>query len=215
MKSLILKDLYNIGHNVKSMLFVLVILAIAFFPTSGVVGYTVMCAVLCSMWIITTFSFDDISKWTRYAMVMPISRKELVGAKFIVLAVFGAVGSLIGTAGSLIGELLRGAHTLTPAGIREQLFLTLIAWEISLIFGALSIPLVFKFGVEKSRLLLFVTYLVPSAICFGIYRLLLLLGDELASRLLSVLLYCSPVIALLWCYGMYRISYRIFARREL
>lgn len=31
MKSLILKDLYNIGHYAKSMLFILLVLAAAFF----------------------------------------------------------------------------------------------------------------------------------------------------------------------------------------
>lgn len=36
MKSLILKDLYNIGHNTKSMLFILAVFAVAFIPTSGV-----------------------------------------------------------------------------------------------------------------------------------------------------------------------------------
>ncbi|BDQ44947.1 hypothetical protein EfsSVR2332_04180 [Enterococcus faecalis] len=30
MKSLILKDLYNIGHNTKSMLFILAVFAVAF-----------------------------------------------------------------------------------------------------------------------------------------------------------------------------------------
>lgn len=36
MKSLVLKDLFNIGHNAKSMLFILVAFAAAFIPFSGV-----------------------------------------------------------------------------------------------------------------------------------------------------------------------------------
>ena len=35
MRSLILKDLYNIGHNAKSMLFVLVVFAVVLIPASG------------------------------------------------------------------------------------------------------------------------------------------------------------------------------------
>lgn len=76
MKSLILKDLYNIGHNEKSMLFILAVFAIALIPTSGVAGYIFACAILCSMMIVTTFSFDDNSKWARYAMIMPVSKKR-------------------------------------------------------------------------------------------------------------------------------------------
>ena len=76
MKSLVLKDLFNIGHNAKSMLFILVAFAAAFIPFSGVEGYIFECAILCSMMIVTTFSFDDNSKWTRYAMIMQFPRKN-------------------------------------------------------------------------------------------------------------------------------------------
>ena len=61
MKSLVLKDLFNIGHNAKSMLFILVVFAVALIPFSGVEGYIFVCAILCSMMIVTTFSFDDSS----------------------------------------------------------------------------------------------------------------------------------------------------------
>mgnify|MGYP000385083999 CR=1 FL=1 len=53
MKSLVLKDLFNIGHNAKSMLFILVVFAVALIPFSGVEGYIFVCAILCSMMINT------------------------------------------------------------------------------------------------------------------------------------------------------------------
>jgi len=105
MRSLILKDLYNIGHNAKSMLFVLVVFAVVLIPASGVESYTFVCAILCSMMIVTTFTFDDNSKWTRYSMIMPVSKKDLVGGKFAVLAIFCLIGSLFGLAVSAIAGL--------------------------------------------------------------------------------------------------------------
>ena len=168
MKSLVLKDLLNIGHNAKSMLFILLVFAIALIPFSGVEGYIFVCAILCSMMIVTTFSFDDNSKWTRYAMIMPVSKKELVGGKFIVLAIFCAVGSLFGLVVGSIGGLISNKITLDLIGIGELLFLTLISWVIALIFGSMSIPLVFKFGAERGRVLLLVSFLIPAGICFGV-----------------------------------------------
>ena len=105
MRSLILKDLYNIGHNAKSMLFVLVVFAnntvvvtqfifsftendFALMNKGNVIGNFL----LCSMMIVTTFTFDDNSKWTRYSMIMPVSKKDLVGGKFVVLAIFCLIG---------------------------------------------------------------------------------------------------------------------------
>lgn len=215
MKSLILKDLFNIGHNAKSMLFILVVFAVALIPFSGVEGYIFVCAILCSMMIVTTFSFDDNSKWTRYAMIMPVSKKELVVGKFVVLAIFCAVGSLFGLVIGSIGGFAMRKITFDFAGIGELLFLALAAWAISLIFGSMSIPLVFKFGAEKGRVLLLVSFLIPAGICFGIYQLLAMLGVELTDQLVFILLCCSPILALAWCYVMYQISYRIFSRQEL
>lgn len=215
MKSLVLKDLFNIGHNAKSMLFILVAFAAAFIPFSGVEGYIFECAILCSMMIVTTFSFDDNSKWTRYAMIMPVSKKELVGGKFIVLVIFCAVGSLFGLVVGSIGGLITNKITLDLVGIGELLFLDLISWVIALIFGSMSIPLVFKFGAERGRVLLVVSFLIPAGICFGIYQLLTTLGVERTDQLVFILLCCSPLLALAWCYVMYQISYRIFAKQEL
>ena len=215
MKSLILKDLFNIGHNAKSMLFILVVFAVALIPFSGVEGYIFVCAILCSMMIVTTFSFDDNSKWTRYAMIMPVSKKELVVGKFVVLAIFCAVGSLFGLVIGSIGGFAMRKITFDFAGIGELLFLALAAWVISLIFGSMSIPLVFKFGAEKGRVLLLVSFLIPAGICFGIYQLLAMLGVELTDQLVFILLCCSPILALAWCDVMYQISYRIFSRQEL
>lgn len=215
MKSLVLKDLFNIGHNAKSMLFILVAFAAALIPFSGVEGYIFVCAILCSMMIVTTFSFDDNSKWTRYAMIMPVSKKELVGGKFIVLDIFCAVGSLFGLVVGSIGGLITNKITLDLVGIGELLFLDLISWVIALIFGSMSIPLVFKFGAERGRVLLLVSFLIPAGICFGIYQLLTTLGIELTDQLVFILLCCSPLLALAWCYVMYQISYRIFAKQEL
>lgn len=215
MKSLILKDLYNIGHNVKSMLFILVVFAVVFIPTSGAAEYIFICAILCSMMVVTTFAFDDSSKWARYAMIMPVSKKDIVAGKFIVLAIFGVIGSLFGLVFSSISGLIMKKISFDLVGIGELLFFALAAWVISFVCGSMLIPFIFKFGAEKGRVLMLVSFLIPAAICFGIYKLLIMLGIELADWFVYVLLCCSPVIALLWCYVMYRISYRIFAKQEL
>ena len=163
MKSLILKDLYNIGHNTKSMLFILAVLAVAFIPTSGVGAYIFTCGILCSMMIVTTFSFDDNSKWARYAMIMPISKRDFEIGKFIVLAIFCAIGSVFGLTVGLVGGGIAGKITFSPAAILELLFLTLAATVISIIFRSISIPFVFKFGAQKGRVLLLVSLLIPAA----------------------------------------------------
>lgn len=148
-------------------------------------------------------------------MIMPVSKKDIVGGKFVVLAIFCLIGSLFGLAVSAIGGLALKKITFDLVEIGELLFLALAALVRSLVFGGMSIPLVFKFGAEKGRVLLLVSFLIPAAICFGVYQLLVLLGIEITDLLVFTLLCCSPIIALIWCCIMYQLSCRIFAKQEL
>ncbi len=47
------------------------------------------------------------------------------------------------------------------------------------------------------------------------YQLLTMLGVALTDQIVFILLCCSPLLALAWCYVMYQISYRIFVKQEL
>lgn len=215
MKSLILKDLYNIEHNAKFMIFSLIILAVTLIPTYGVEGYVFFSATLCSMMVVTTFSFDENSNWARYAIIMPVSKKDLVVGKFIVLAIFSIIGSLFGLLVGLIGGFAIDKIAFDFEKVVQLLFLMLAAWGMSFIFGSTSIPLIFKFGAEKSRILCLVSIFIPTALFFGIYQMFTVIGVELTEKLVFVLICCSPIIALAWCYIMCKISYRIFAKQEL
>lgn len=88
MKSMILKDIYNITHNMRSLGLLLVMFVFIMLPQGGAPGYITTSCVLCSMMVITTFSFDNMSKWEKYALVMPVTKQDLVAAKFIVLLIF-------------------------------------------------------------------------------------------------------------------------------
>lgn len=215
MKSLILKDLYNIGHNAKSMLITLIILIIAIIPSSGVVNYIFVSTTLCSVMIVTTFSFDNMAGWNRYALVTPISRRDLVAAKFIVLIIFSAIGAGFGLITGTIGGAVMGKVTLDLKSICELLFLTMAAAVIGEIFGSVTIPLIFKFGAEKARILLLVSYMVPVAICVAIGLLLRRAGIQITDRSMYILLWFSPVIAVVWSMAMYKISCAIFSKQEL
>ena len=214
MKSLILKDLYNIGHNLKSMLFILIVFAFAVIPFSGISSYIFICAILCSMMIVTTFTFDDSSHWLRYALILPITKKDIVLAKFVTLFIFSSLGSLFGLILGLVGGIIINDVGFNSYDILELLFIALVALVIAMIFGGMSIPLVLKFGAEKGRLLLMVYFLFPSGLFWGIYQLLMLLGVKLTQDVLFVFLCCSPIIALIWDYIMYKISISVFDKRK-
>ena len=215
MKSLILKDLYNIGHNAKSMLLILLVFAIGLIMVSGVEIYIISSGVLCSMMIVTTFTFDDHCKWSKYALVMPICKKDIVKAKFIVLIIFCIAGICVGTIFGVAGGVAMHKMALSMEGIVTMLFMGFVGLIVSVIFGSMSIPLVFKYGAEKGRMLLLISFAVPLGICFMVYEILMMLGVKITDQLIFTILCASPLIAAIWIYTMYRISCRIFYKQEI
>lgn len=117
MKGLILKDLYNIGHNAKAMALTLAILAVFYGAFADASVIIVCCCVMCSMMVLTTFTFDSASQWTRYALVMPVSKKDLVAAKFVALFLFTLVGLAAGLALALASGLLFRRLDLSTEGL--------------------------------------------------------------------------------------------------
>lgn len=215
MKSLIIKDLYNIGHNAKSMLLILLVFAIGLIMASGVESYIISSGVLCSMMIVTTFTFDDHCKWSKYALVMPICKKDIVKAKFIVLIIFCIAGICVGTIFGVAGGVAMHKMALSMEGIVTMLFIGFVGLIVSVIFGSMSIPLVFKYGAEKGRMLLLISFAVPLGICFMVYEILMMLGVKITDQLIFTILCASPLIAAIWIYTMYRISCRIFYKQEI
>ena len=197
MKSLILKDLYNIGHNAKSMLLILLVFAVGLIMSSGVESYIISAGVLCSMMIVTTFTFDDNCKWSKYALIMPVCKKDIVKAKFIVLVIFCTVGVCVGTIFGVSGGLVMRKLVMSMESIVTMLFMAFVGLIVSVIFGSMSIPLVYKFGAEKGRMLLLVSFAVPLAICFIVYEILTLFGVEITDQLVFAILCVSPLIALI------------------
>lgn len=216
MKSLILKDIFNIVHNAKSMLLMLVCFIFLLIPQGGPESYIVVSCLLCAMMIITTFSFDESSKWMKYAMILPLSKKEYVLSKFIVLLIFtlfGAVfGLLLGTVGGLVFGKFQG---FTLSSVLTMTAAVLPGLAFGFIAAGLSIPLLFKYGAEKARMMMLISCGAPAALLAGIYQLLKLMGIKLTERTLTTLLYASPAAAIILLFLLYQLSYIIFSKKEL
>ena len=162
MKSLILKDIYNIMHNMKALVLMLFIFLFITIPQGGAAAYVITCCILCAMMVVTTFSFDENAKWEKYAMIMPISRKDLVLSKFVILLCFCLFGTVFGGVLGIAGSAIIGSFHITSVSEWQELLAVCLAGvAISFFLGSLVIPLLFKFGAEKARTLMLAAFLLP------------------------------------------------------
>ena len=148
-------------------------------------------------------------------MIMPVSRKDLVASKFIVLLIFAVGGAIAGLVLGAGGGVLLHKLVLNTEGIVTLLQLSLIGLLYTAICGSISIPLVFKFGAERARMLMIASFIAPSAIFYGIYKLLEGIGIVLTEDMIPMLLCLALVIVVVWVAVMYKLSCYIFSKQEL
>lgn len=147
MSALLLKDWYVLWRRMK--LFLLVIIVMAAIPFSF---YSVFVVAWAAMLPYTVLAYDEQSKWDRLAAMMPYSRRELVLSKYVLG--WAAIGASSAAALAL-PRLLRPlwvrlnvqASPLdgSPLGV-------LLAACVGVIILALTLPLFFRFGVERGRM---------------------------------------------------------------
>ncbi len=215
MKSLLLKDLYGLYPQVRTMLFVIVALAIGLIPASGTEAFQVACTVMCTMLLVTSFALDEASGWNRYAMTMPFNRKDIVAAKYVLLVILAAVGAVAGVAiVTLAGVFLRETHRTVAENLSLFQF-ALCALALGMMAGGTAIPLLLRFGAEKGRLLMIVAAVIPAALVLAAYGVMQYFGITENDGWISVVLWLMPIPAAGWNWLMYCVSCKIFEKKDL
>ena len=151
MKALILKDTYVIWRQMKY--FLVMLLLFCALPNGFNNAFAVVYAAMLPY---TALAYDERSKWDQLAAMMPYSTRDIVLCKYVFgwLCIGGAavLSSLLQTVLSLVIDrpFLPSVMALSVLG--------------ALCILALSLPLMFRMGVEKGRLGMF---LIIFLICGG------------------------------------------------
>ena len=152
MKGLILKDICNQLGQLKAFAMMLVIFIVCF-ANSAEGTLIIMCAVYATVMVISNLAMDESCQWEIFALTMPVTRRQLVLAKYIVAIFYALLGIVVGTAATLIIRLL--GFGSGDAAFWELLQISVVGIVIAAIFISLLLPVDFKYGVQKGRLVLF------------------------------------------------------------
>ena len=152
MKGLIIKDICNQLGQLKAFAMMLVIFIVCF-ANSAEGTLIIMCAVYATVMVISNLAMDESCQWEIFALTMPVTRRQLVLAKYIVAIFYALLGIVVGTAATLITRLL--GFGSGDATFWELLQISVVGIVIAAIFISLLLPVDFKYGVQKGRLVLF------------------------------------------------------------
>jgi len=143
MKGLILKDFYNLGRQNK-----VILAAIAFYLIFSLANkdssfFGGMLTFLMVMQTMTAMAYDEKSKWDRYALAMPVSRTDMVLSKYIL----GVILLVIAFAANLIFMVATGTEPVMALNV------SLVMAGIGLFSILVTLPVLFKFGMEREDIL--------------------------------------------------------------
>lgn len=210
MSGLLLKDIFILKAGWKTYAFLMACYVVLSF-TGNPTAYFFLLAVILMMCPVSSFTSDELARWEGFAAVLPGGRRAVVRAKYQLLLVlsggFFLLFCLLNLAVALFKEDALPFWTLAVASFA--------CCGVCLLINCVFYPLLFKYGSQKSRLILaavFGTVFAVFAMAF------LVLGTAGLDRLLEmppVWLLAGAVVLLAASLGAsYRLSCRIYEKRE-
>lgn len=161
MKGLLLKDFYMATKYLRAFYIVIVVFLVmsVFTNNPEYMFFSIFPMVLSGLSAITLLSYEEHSKWSIYSNVLPFSRKQLVSEKYIWVLMSVIIMSVLSTLVQLISMCINGEVVLEGIIWLISLFMAL-----GLIGPSIMLPFIFRFGVEKGRI---VYYIVVGVLCGG------------------------------------------------
>lgn len=198
MKGLLLKDLKTLGAQAKILFLLLAFYLVFSVAQRDYSMLSVMVSVFGAILPITALAYDERGKWERYALTMPISRRDLVLSKYLLGLLLLGGGFLLSVACQLLGG----------AGVLSAVVSALQSLSIGALMLSVTLLASFRFGVEKGRFVMMIAVFLPSVVVLSV--------GSLASAALWVerLLNFLPVIAAAALLLSAMMAVRIYAKRE-
>ncbi len=166
------------------------------------------------MFSMATFNYDEMAKADRYILTFPVTKKEIVISKYILIILSTIIGSVAGIIISLITTLII-SHEVPN-------IMDLVSIAFGSIFGigvveSIQIPCIYKSGAEKGRIQMFILTILVALLMGGIC----FLAEKINFNILKIqeLNKLLPIILLIINLGMYfvsyKVSYKIFQNKEI
>lgn len=162
MKGLLLKDLFSVRHYALWYAVVTVACFIVSVFTENVsfmFGLQLFITMSSSM---VTISADEKDSWTKYALSCGLTARTIVASKYII-----AIAAALVTCGFSIA-----ASALISTEMSANILPLFVFTSVTMFAVAIVIPLAYRFGTEKSRLVFTVCVLLCMVAAIAIGSLL-------------------------------------------
>ena len=209
MLGFIKKDIIMLKSNFKTLAILIVVYIIMAFK--GIMDISFILPFISVMIMISTFSYDEFNKWNSYVCTLPNGRKNVVKSKYIsTLLMIIITTFIVGLVSFII------TYTQTQKVNYEEILSIILGTSFAtILLESFMYPTIYKFGVEKARIGIFVS-VFGIAIIGGLLSNIFNFGKvlELLKLLENYIIIIIPIIMVVMLYISYKISERINLNKE-
>ena len=178
MKALFVKDMRLVLRQQKATIFmfmavVLIVIGAANNPLFGIL-YTVF---LLPSFLISTIAYDTFDNGMPYIMALPVSVKDYVLEKYILVIGGSVLVNLLSTGLTAFVQMLKSGSM----DVEELLVCALTAQGVILVYTAVILPVNMRYGTEKGRIILIIMAVAIGAVLGGTGSLLETRGEKTLS----------------------------------
>lgn len=159
MKGLILKDFYMMGKYCRNYILVAIIFIAVSFAGDDNMFFTFYPCLLCGMIPATLLGYDERSRWLQYSGALPYTKAQIVSSKYLIGLMVQIVNIVVIAVSQAIIMNMNGTFRAD-----EYIMIVLIVMIMSVIASSISLPFMFKSGVEKGRI---AYYVMIGIVCAG------------------------------------------------
>ena len=201
MKGLMKKDFLMLWRASRAFLLICVLFIAMSAISQDNIIFLFMPIMISGLLPSTLLSYDERCKWQEFSGALPVSRAQLVSAKYLL-----GLGCM-----TLILLVTLIVHLIVRRFPPQTLLSMLGAiYGLSLFISAVSLPMMFKFGVEKGRLWYYATLVLvggASGASAGV-------TTDLFSEGLPSFLWLIPVLGVVIFALSWLLAIRFYQKRE-
>ena len=198
MSALILKDYYVIFRQMR--IFLLLVLVFSCIPGAF---YSTFAVVYASMLPYTALAYDERSHWGQMAAMMPYSDRDLVLSKYV----FGWLFTAAAAAATFVLQTVLAA--VWPGAEGPSVPVILLSVCVAVCILDITLPMMFRFGVEKARLAMFLIIFLVCASAGAISVI-----DQSGGPDFGFQMWAPPAVAVVMTAVSVPLSVRLYGRRK-
>ena len=145
MIGLLKKDLLILRRVYMKNFFLVLVLYTVLGIALQMTSFFTLMSWMYGFYVMSLFSVDNTCRWDFYAATLPVSRKTVVTAKFLLLGLCIAAGFVYNLVTAPVAYLVVGVPLM------ESVLTSLLVTLVLVVYFAVMMPLTYAFGPDKAR----------------------------------------------------------------